>query len=123
MKTAELTGLALDWAVTSIEVPEALTYGVADWREQRKRVAKHGEYLYRWSASWAQGGPLIEDEKISIEYFIDGGHADGGEWLATRISGPAVAEEYGPTPLVAAMRCFVASQLGDEIEIPPELQA
>lgn len=27
----------------------------------------------------------------------------------------------GPTPLIAAMRCFVASKLGDEVEIPEEL--
>jgi hypothetical protein len=30
-------------------------------------------------------------------------------------------QEHGPTPLIAAMRCFVASKLGDEIEIPKEL--
>lgn len=28
---------------------------------------------------------------------------------------------YGPTPLIAAMRCYVASKLGDEVEIPEEL--
>jgi len=27
----------------------------------------------------------------------------------------------GPTPLIAAMRCYVASKLGDEVEIPQEL--
>lgn len=31
------------------------------------------------------------------------------------------ADLIGPTPLIAAMRCFVASRLGDEIEIPEEL--
>ncbi len=29
---------------------------------------------------------------------------------------------HGPTPLIAAMRCYVASKLGDEIEIPEELK-
>ena len=28
----------------------------------------------------------------------------------------------GPTPLVAAMRCYVASRLGDEVEISEELR-
>jgi hypothetical protein len=28
---------------------------------------------------------------------------------------------YGHTPLIAAMRCYVASKLGDEVEIPQEL--
>ncbi len=27
----------------------------------------------------------------------------------------------GPTTLIAAMRCFVASQLGNEVDIPEEL--
>ena len=28
---------------------------------------------------------------------------------------------YGTTPLVAAMRCYVASKLGDEVDVPVEL--
>jgi len=27
---------------------------------------------------------------------------------------------YGSTPLIAAMRCYVASKLGDEVELPEE---
>lgn len=27
----------------------------------------------------------------------------------------------GPTPLIAAMRCYVASNLGEEVEIPEEV--
>jgi hypothetical protein len=30
---------------------------------------------------------------------------------------------HGHTPLIAAMRCYVASKLGDEVEIPDELLA
>jgi hypothetical protein len=64
---------------------------------------------------------------ISLDYFMDGGHENGGEWMATRISGPAVdgllriAEGYGPTPLIAALRAFVVSRLGEEIDVPNEL--
>jgi hypothetical protein len=32
-----------------------------------------------------------------------------------------ISESEGPTPLIAAMRCYVASKLGDEVEIPSEL--
>jgi hypothetical protein len=60
---------------------------------------------------WAQGGPIIEREKIAIDTW-------GDEWLATRIEGSAISEAIGPTPLVAAMRCYVVSQLGDEIKVP-----
>ena len=27
----------------------------------------------------------------------------------------------GPTPLIAAMRCYVISKLGEEVEVPDEL--
>jgi len=32
-----------------------------------------------------------------------------------------VSEMTGPTPLIAAMRCYVASRLGDTVEIPEEI--
>jgi hypothetical protein len=33
----------------------------------------------------------------------------------------AVGKYRGPTPLIAAMRCYVASVLGDEVEVPDSL--
>ena len=30
---------------------------------------------------------------------------------------------FGPTPLIAAMRCYVSGKLGDEVDIPEELCA
>ena len=32
------------------------------------------------------------------------------------------AYQTGETPLIAAMRCYVASKLGNEVEIPEELK-
>jgi hypothetical protein len=32
-----------------------------------------------------------------------------------------VTKYFGPTPLIAVMRCYVALKLGDEVEIPEEL--
>jgi hypothetical protein len=71
-----------------------------------------------YSTDWEQGGPIIERERISIEDCQDGA---GLYWEATRIEPPAVSEARGPTPLVAAMRAYVASKLGDEVEVPDEL--
>ena len=56
-----------------------------------------------WSPStdWEQGGPIIEREKIEI--FIR-----DGKWFAySSLSKPE--DFYGETPLIAAMRCYVAS--------------
>ena len=97
MKTSELTGAALDWAVAICE------HNVG-WEPE-------GEDRDCYSTNWAQGGPIIERERIELEH-------DGFIWWA-RIKAD---EDYsGPTPLIAAMRCYVASKLGDEVEIPEEL--
>jgi hypothetical protein len=122
-KTCKLTGVVLDWAVAKCEgldlfESEGWVYlfeseGWDYYQENGKRVP------YRPSIKWAQGGPIIEREKICFNYFPDGGHEEGGEWLAE-----AALEEieiYGPTALIAAMRCYVASKLGEEIDVPEEL--
>ena len=111
VETKQLTGAALDWAVAQCEGIEL--YGAADFKEQRLHVADlGGNYLYRWSQNWAQGGPIIEREGMQIQTFMD-------KWLAS-IPKPFVQRD-GPTPLIAAMRCYVASKLGDTVELPEEL--
>ena len=115
IKTSELQGQAFDWVVTTLEKPEACKYGIEDWREQRKYTVVNGEYVYRWHQSWAQGGPIIEREKIAAVYRA------GEYWLSYTFDG-AEFEGVGPTPLIAAMRCYVASKLGNEVEVPEDLQ-
>ncbi|NDB69110.1 MAG: DUF2591 domain-containing protein, partial [Methylocystaceae bacterium] len=56
----------------------------------------------------------IEREIIEI---VRGGAYTENFWKATRNSSTA----YGATPLIAAMRCYVASKLGNEIQIPQEI--
>ena len=120
MKTNELTGAALDWAVAKCK-------GAID---RCGEVTLIGNQLFCWedgermryapSTDWAQGGPIIEREEIALEPMTHDEHGDG--WLATRVEGPAVCMEFGPTPLIAAMRCYVASHLGDEVDVPEELK-
>jgi hypothetical protein len=113
IKTAELTGSPLDWIVTTIEDPDALRYGVEDWKEQRRYG--RGEYPHRYHQNWAQGGPIIEREQITVEYQGWGGE---DQWIGYIRHDEEIA---GPTPLIAAMRCYVASRLGDEVDVPNEL--
>jgi len=112
IKTSELQPLALDWAVTTLENPEACKYGVEDWRDQRKHTVKNGEYVYRWHQSWAQSGPIIERNWIDLHCVND------SLWEAEINANDYHNRKNGPTPLIAAMRCYVASKLGDEVEIP-----
>lgn len=76
-----------------------------------------GEWV-RPSTDWAQAGPIIEHEEIDI-YCHESPKTGSGWWVA-EITGTNIKAK-GNTPLVAAMRCYVASKLGDEVEIPDEL--
>ena len=113
LKTNELTGAALDWAVAEAEGNVRLQY---DSREGLVINNVLGWIPYRPSQAWQQGGPIIEREEISLD------RVTSALWVATRIEGSSVSESDGPTPLVAAMRCYVASQLGDEVDVPEELK-
>jgi hypothetical protein len=112
MKTAELSGAALDWAVALIEFPEP------DYENDDRLVYVHGddEFHFTPSTDWAQGGAIIESECITVEY--------AGVWVGRcwkDSDGDEQIEIEGATPLIAAMRCYVASKLGNEVEIPDEL--
>ena len=68
-----------------------------------------------YSTNWALGGPIIEREKIDITYL------GGDEWEANRYFTNTPSTQRGISPLIAAMRCYVATKLGKEIDIPEEL--
>jgi hypothetical protein len=127
--TENLTDLALDWAVE-------LANGT-HWSSNGYFVFKNADGTtrtferspeWRYSTSWTQAGPIIDREKICLKalFFKDGGwraHKHSLRYddrLADYIYGDEIMQD-GPTPLVAAMRCYVASKLGDKIEIPDEL--
>jgi hypothetical protein len=75
-------------------------------------VLAHGG-LYAPSFDWAQGGPIIEREKLAI-------CIGRKQWLAFS-DDTENAGVQGPTPLIAAMRCYVASKLGYDVDVPEEL--
>jgi hypothetical protein len=99
MKTSELQGAALDWAVAQCEY-SPVRYGFDD-------------NCPEYSTDWAQGGPIIERE--GIELFRNN---EKNYWFTSKARNQI---GVGPTPLVAAMRAYVASKLGDEIKLPEEL--
>lgn len=119
IKTSELTGAALDWAVGLCEgvlAPDGVHLS------DEYCDSLHHDQDGGFSTDWAQGGPIIEREllHVSPEYWV----SDGWHWV-TYVLGPGNLDENyeqrGPTPLIAAMRCYVASKLGDEVEVPDEL--
>ena len=107
MKTAELTGAALDWAVAKCEGEDYSPVTTHSGIGQEFPPTNH-------STDWALGGSIIEREKIQLFVGVNG-------WLA-KVHGRAMRMAEGQTPLIAAMRCYVASKLGDDVDVPEELK-
>lgn len=116
IKTSELIGLALDWAVAKCEGVNEEAFHLYYEPTEPADYDSHGYPEFHYSTVWAQGGPIIEREKINISM------SALAPWMAWFYDGLEMVElTDGPTPLIAAMRCFVASKLGDEVEIPDGL--
>lgn len=98
VKVNESEGKVLDYLVTKCaDVPFPVVY---DERGETVEVSP--------STNWAQGGAIIEREGISLECDeFARWHANGG-WSSD-------------TPLLSAMRCYVAIKMGDEVDVPDEL--
>lgn len=117
MKTSELVDIRLDWAVS-------MALGITNFGAPAGRSEAHEFTLMRdvdpdiqYSSKWDAGGPIIDREKIRTQPSLDAPDI----WLAQQGFGTG-KYCYGPTLLIAAMRCFVASKLGDDVEIPEELK-
>jgi len=114
MNVSELTGAALDWAVQEAQLK---TLQQPELGMLIHRIG-YGHKAAPCSTNWAQGGPIIEREGIALQRWLECG------WLADTWNFKfATGHSQGPTPLIAAMRCYVASKLGFEIEIPEELNS
>jgi hypothetical protein len=114
IKTSELSGAALDWAVAKCEGWTGSPRSMVIFKHQNQ--TRQG---YCYSLDWAQAGPIIEREKIEWQWL-----PRSNQYGARKPSLGGLNRTFcmdGPTILVAAMRCYVASQLGDEVDVPDEL--
>lgn len=136
MKTSELQGAALDWAVAKAEgVLESATV---------KRLgflcihAGHPDGVLNYSAKWALGGPIIDRDGIATRRLGNGtwhaimsrdlGEDEAARWSLYTFKGvrrtastSRMCRFDGPTQLIAAMRCYVALRLGENVDVPKEL--
>lgn len=121
MKTHELSGAELDQWVARAEGVDAVLSDmhrngtrncVTFYRRDEDGFLDGRSYCP--SEHWSDGGPIIERERIWIAEC-------SGAWSAKpalnfdKVERP---ETWGSTPLEAAMRCFVASKFGDEVDTP-----
>ena len=120
VKVGEVSGAALDYLV--------LTCGELDadsniTTKQFISMQSQGYFLY--STDWEQGGPIIERENLCVgrKQQADTNYCEVNDpavdcWARTTAGGYL---SYGPTPLIAVMRCYVASKLGEVVKVPQEL--
>ena len=117
IKTAELKAEdgTLDWAVAKCE-----RYS----ENALQNIVANSECDFKPSTDWSQGGPLIEREEIQTSCQTNGpskGQWGANKWFINRQGALVCRRLYGKTLLIAAMRCFVASKLGEEVDVPEEL--
>ena len=110
IKVSEAVGPTLDWLVAKCEGRD-----IRPGRWRGKFSSNGG--IWKPSENWSQGGPIIEREKIDLNHYRLQDLT--AQWDASIDSWDS--DWAGPTPLIAAMRCYVASKLGDEVEVPDEL--
>lgn len=125
-KTSELTGVLLDAAVAMAEGMErhacnGLDYWWASgldegWRSNPSCAHERVEW-FTPSTDWTTGGPLIERERVHVAPLFDepGWRASMAFSLPGRDGSNT---EVGDTPLIAAMRAYVFSRFGEEVELP-----
>lgn len=127
IKTSELIGSALDWAVAKVEGHHLFLEVDGKWRCEIGKDGAHdvgvsGIYGYSPSTDWNKGGPLIDRSRMS---FVTQGTGrelwDGKKPILALPSELNYKIGSGETHLIAACRAIVSTKLGDEIEIPQEL--
>ena len=121
IKTGELIDAALDWAVATCEGYDTAFTSAGDVIILREGVTDY----FDPHRNWGWGGPIIEREMLCVGYRhqADPNYCPINDpaticWSRTTAGG---YPSYGPTPLIAAMRCFCCSKLGDTVEVPEEL--
>lgn len=126
VKTSELIGKSLDFAVSIAlghEMVQDAVSGQYFARLNRDQLRKQNTYYspneqYRdlpfvgYSTLWSHGGPLIDSERIDV-------FCSENQWCAQMDC--RVHSSYGKTALIAAMRCFVASVFGEEVDLPQDI--
>jgi hypothetical protein len=124
IKLSDTTPIQIDWLVAKCEDilhpwgHIRILEGRVMWISPGNHEVADSWHHYSPSTDWLEGGPIIERENVGIVCQ----QPESTQRCAYRQTNDGeVFYYYGPTPLIAAMRCYVASKLGDEVEVPEEL--
>ena len=141
-KVSELTGGLLDAAVAKANgrpfdinpIGDGLfCYIQTPYDDGSQINSGRTEWIYFGpSGLWKDGGPIIERERIAIEHGPTEDLANNLTWESAPKDRPWHAwvtierpeggglrfPAFATTPLIAAMRAYVCSKLGEEVELP-----
>ncbi|CAM3899235.1 hypothetical protein CCOS865_02168 [Pseudomonas reidholzensis] len=129
VKTADLVGEALGWAVGKAEGLDLHlaepSYNGVPWRvfaRYRATVTERTERYNPWE-DWALGGPLIDrvDPEERRAPKVLGGGRCAEVWIELDGGDARVGFGRGETRLIAACRAYVAAKIGDTVQVPTEL--
>lgn len=120
VQVKDATGSVLDWMVAKCEgTPSVRMFeNSKGFRVYKNESMKMQGINFAPSTVWAQGGPIIEQEKIEL---IPPANESILEWVAVWYKCEDAGMQGGTSPLIAAMRCFCCSKLGDIVDVPEEL--
>jgi hypothetical protein len=123
VQVSEAVDATLDWLVAKCEGHESRCAwmlekdGYIAWQNYEQAW---GNPIPKYSTDGGVAVLIIEREKISVVYERNSA-PQGCLWDAVKPGGTSIYLEYGPTFLIAAMRCYVASKLGSTVEVPDEI--
>jgi len=93
-----MSNAEINLAIVKIEYPDR------DWLLRKDGSIAHG---YDYCNMWSDIGPIIERERIELNYYEYGSHPSGGEWLAVRYSSIKYYEAKCDSPIKAAALCYL----------------
>ena len=129
VNVAEVSGVVLDYMVAMALGHNIVWDGIAYWISDlntSKLIGSKWKVCGKpcgWSPSTygGDGMPIIEQLRSDSAYQLliesDGDNVHVLSWPSAHVH----FSGYGTTILIAAMRCYVASKLGPEVEVPDEL--
>lgn len=123
IKTRELTGSSLDWAVAyslNGTKPFFSAFGARMLGRSILREVVRGEISP--STDWNQGGKLVDE--FNVDFNTQGVDVDGRQIIEAAVQDFESMQYWardGETRLESMCRAIVSSKLGDVVQVPIEL--
>lgn len=117
VKTSELTNRALNYLVAKVEGHESRCHWMLEkegWASWQSYERAWGNPIPAYTTDWAVAGPIIDREIIELMAMFN------PDYFQARVC-KKTGWVPGKTMLIAYMRAYVISKLGDEVDVPEEL--